>query len=103
MANIAENRFYLEVDENFDITPIREKIEKVFEDNLEGEITWADDSFIEGYFESRWDFPMEIWDEILEEQPIYFRCLTEEYGCGIVSMNIHDEDGFWREPQYFDL
>ena len=100
MANIAENRFYLEVNEDFDITPIREK---VFEDNLEGEITFADDSFIEGYFESRWDFPREIWEEILGEQPIYFRCLTEEYGCGIVSMNIHDIDGFWREPQYFDL
>lgn len=103
MANIAENKFYLEVDEDFDITPIREKIEKVFEDNLEGEITWADDSFIEGYFESRWDFPMEIWDEILEEQPIYFRCLTEEYGVGLVSMNIHDKDGYWRDTQYFEL
>ena len=103
MANIAENKFYLSVDEDFDLTSVREQVEKVLEDSIEGEITWADDSFIEGYFESRWDFPREIWEEILGEQPIYFRCLTEEYGCGIVSMNIHDEDGYWREPQYFDL
>ena len=43
MANIAENRFYLSVDKDFDLTSVREQVEKVLEDNIEGEITWADD------------------------------------------------------------
>jgi hypothetical protein len=30
------------------------------------------------------------------------RCLSEEYGCGYVAMNIYDE-GRWREEQTFDL
>ena len=35
------------------------------------------------------------------DDTIYMRCLSEEYGCGLVSMNIYDNG--WRDPQYFDL
>ena len=104
MANIADNKFYLSIeDRSLDINSIEKQIEKVFDELLEGEITYSNDNFIEGWFESKWDFPKEIWDEILKDKPIYFRCLTEEYGMGLVSMNIHNEDGTWKEPQYFDL
>lgn len=103
MANIAENKFYMSWDSEYDITPVKEQIDKLFDDHLEGEIYFDEDDFMEGWFDSKWSFPFEYWDEILKNKPIYFRCLTEEYGCGLVSMNIHDEDGYWREPQYFDL
>ena len=106
MANIAENKFLLSFGENCteeDKALVRKRIEEVFEDALEGEIFYDEYDTLEGFFDSRWAFPEEIWEEILEDKPIYFRCLTEEYGCGLVSMNIHDEDGLWREPQYFDL
>jgi hypothetical protein len=103
MANIANNKFYMSWDSNYDINPIQEQIKKLFEDYLEGEISYIDINFMEGWFDSKWNFPIEYWENILKEEPIYFRCLTEEYGCSIVSMNIHNEDGTWREPQYFDL
>ena len=32
----------------------------------------------------------------------YFRCLSEEYGCGYVAMNIYT-GGHWRDEQCFDL
>lgn len=103
MANIAYNKFYMSWDSEYDITPVKEQIDKLFDDHLEGEIYFDEDDFMEGWFDSKWSFPFEYWDEILKDKPIYFRCLTEEYGCGLVSMNIHDEDSYWREPQYFDL
>ena len=103
MANIACNKFYMSWNPEYDITPVKEQIEKLFDEHLEGGIEFEDPEFMEGWFDSRWAFPSEYWEEILKDKPIYFRCLTEEYGCGLVSMNIHDEDGYWREPQYFDL
>ena len=36
------------------------------------------------------------------DDTIYMRCLSEEYGCGLVSMNVYSE-GSWWEPQYFDF
>ena len=103
MANIACNKFYMSWNSEYDIAPVKEQIEKLFDEHLDGGIEFEDPEFMEGWFDSSWEFPSEYWEEILKDKPIYFRCLTEEYGCGLVSMNIHDEDGYWREPQYFDL
>lgn len=103
MANIAYNKFYMSWNPEYDINPVKEQIEKLFDEHLEGGLEFEDPRFMEGWFDSKWEFPFEYWDEILKDKPIYFRCLTEEYGCGLVSMYIHDEDGYWREPQYFDL
>ena len=38
----------------------------------------------------------------VEEDDCYFRCLSEEYGCGYVAMNIF-KDGEWWNEQCFDL
>lgn len=106
MANIADNKFFLSFGEDCtkeDIELVRKQIDHLFEEHLEGELYYDEEDSMEGWFTSRWSFPHEYWEEILGEKPIYFRCLTEEYGCGLVSMNIHDEDGEWRESQYFDL
>lgn len=101
MANIADNKFFISSEENLD--EVYEQIHQLFLDHLEGDFDWVGDNGLEGWFESRWSFPFEYWDEILKDKPIYARFLTEEYGMGLVSMNIHDEDGTWREPQYFDI
>lgn len=103
MANLADNKFYLCVKDGYDISSIIKQINNLFENHLEGEIDLSSNTFIEGWFISKWSFPHKLWEEILENKPIYFRCLTEEYGMGLVSMNIHNEDGTWREPQYFDI
>ena len=41
-------------------------------------------------------------DEFAEEETIYMRCLSEEYGNDLVSMNVYS-DGSWWEPQYFNF
>ena len=102
MANIADNKFYLSSDE--EISPeLKNAIHKLVVDQFEGEIWFSGDHWMEGVFESNWSFPFDAWNRVLGTLPIYFRCLTEEYGMGLVSMNIHNKDGTWREPQYFDL
>ena len=102
MANIADNKFYLFSEETISDQLIQD-IRKLVIEQFEGDIWFSDDNCIEGVFESRWDFPFDAWDRVIGKLPIYFRCLTEEYGMSLVSMNIHNEDGTWREPQYFDL
>ena len=103
MANIADNKFYMSWDSDYDISPTLNQIAELF-DRLEGGgINYETPNFIEGKFNSKWAFPFSFWNEVLKNKPIYFRCLTEEYGMGVVSMNIHTKDGTWKESQYFDL
>jgi hypothetical protein len=105
MANICENKFHIYCDSESVIEKIVGKLDTLFEDTLDGEISYASDSTIEGYFDSRWAFPVEVFNDFFREfndDSIYMRCLSEEYGCGLVSMNIY-VDGQWKEPQCFDL
>ena len=105
MANICENKFYITCDDFKVLERVTEKLEQLFQESLNGEVAYIDDSFIEGYFDSKWSFPEHLFNSFFDEftdETIYMRCLSEEYGCGLVSMNIYDK-GSWREPQYFDL
>lgn len=105
MANICENKFHIYCDSESVIKKIVEKLDTLFETTLDGEISYASYGTIEGYFDSRWAFPEDIFNDFFEEfddDSIYMRCLSEEYGCGLVSMNIYT-DGQWKEPQYFDV
>jgi hypothetical protein len=105
MANICENKFHIYCDSESVIEKIVGKLDTLFEDTLDGEISYASDSTIEGYFDSRWAFPEDVFEDFFEEfndDSIYMRCLSEEYVCGLVSMNIY-VDGQWKEPQCFDL
>lgn len=105
MANICENKFHIYCDSEAVIEKIVEKLDTLFEDTLDGEISYTSDGVIEGYFDSRWVFPDDIFNDFFEgfeDDSIYMRCLSEEYGCGLVSMNIY-VDGQWKEPQYFDV
>lgn len=105
MANICENKYYITCDNSETLNAIANKLDQVFGDRLDGEITYLDESFLEGYFDSKWSFPDHIFENFFDEftdDTIYMRCLSEEYGCGLVSMNIYDK-GEWKTPQYFDL
>lgn len=84
---------------------IIEKLKKLFQENLYGIIAYADELCVEGYFESRWNFPEYLFKDFFNEfidDSIYMRCLSEEYGMGLVSMNIYS-DCHWNTPQYFNL
>lgn len=105
MANICENKFHIYCDNESVIEKIVEKLDTLFETTLDGEISFADDNIIEGYFDSRWAFPDDVFEDFFEgfdDDSIYMRCLSEEYGCSLVSMNVYT-DGQWKEPQCFDL
>lgn len=105
MANICDNKFYITCDNEQVMKKIIEKLDKLFQKTLDGEITYVDESFIEGYFDSKWSFPEHLFEDFFDEfadDTIYMRCLSEEYGMSLVSMNIYS-DCSWRTPQYFDL
>ena len=105
MANICENKFYIYCSEE-NTEKISNKLEELFSDTLNGGITYEDESIIEGYFDSRWCFPDEIFNDFFEEfeddEDLYMRCLSEEWGMNLCSMNIY-KNGAWCTPQYFDV
>lgn len=105
MANICENKFFISCEDEEIFEKIIDKLNNLFQENLDGEIAWVESGMAEGYFDSRWAFPEDIFDDFFEEfndDSIYMRCLSEEYGCGLVSMNVY-VDCQWKEPQCFNL
>lgn len=103
MANICTNTFYIGCKSKETVNAVMNKLENLFAAKLEGEITYIDPLFIEGYFNSKWDFPMYIFEDFFNEfEDVYMRCLSEEYGNSYVAMNIY-EDGNWFEEQTFDF
>ena len=105
MANVCDNKFLISCEDENIVKQISKKLGELFAEDLYGEITYEDERIIEGYFESRWRFPDDIFDDFFEEfkdDSIYMRCLSEEYGCELISMNVYSE-GSWWEPQYFNF
>jgi hypothetical protein len=105
MANICDNKFYIFCEDEKITEQISNKLTNLFNEDLYGEITYEDGVVLEGWFESKWRFPSDLFDNFFKEfadDTIYMRCLSEEYGMSLVSMNIYSDCG-WRTPQYFDL
>lgn len=105
MANICGNNFYVTADSKDTIQQIKDKFETLFVDKLMGDLSWVDDYFLEGYFDSKWVFPMSLFKDLFQDvkdDTLYMRCLSEEYGCGYVAMNIYS-NGEWQKEQTFDL
>ena len=105
MSNICDNKFLISCEDEEVLEQISNKLEKLFENELEGEITYEDEMIIEGWFDSRWNFPDEIFKNFFDEfndDTIYMRCLSEEYGCNYVAMNIY-KDKSWKSEQTFNL
>ena len=105
MANICDNDFRITFEDEETGKKIEEKLEKLFKETLDGEITYSDEGCIEGWFSSKWDFPEYIFEHFFDEfkdPAIYMRCLSIEWGCSYVALNIY-EDGTWRDEQSFDF
>lgn len=103
MANICTNTFYIGCKSEKINEAIINKLENLFTTKLDGEVTYIDPLFIEGYFNSKWDFPMYIFKDFFNEfEDVYMRCLSEEYGINYVAMNIY-RDGNWLDEQTFDF
>lgn len=105
MANICDNDFRITFENKETGKKLEEKLEKLFDETLDGEITYSDEGCIEGWFSSKQDFPEYIFNnffEGLEDPTIYMRCLSIEWGCSYVGLNIYD-DGVWRDEQSFDF
>ena len=94
MANIATNLFYSnsQVEDDLDI------VETFLNDNFE---CWSErvDEGIEAEFESKWDFPEELMNQMASQltapQEMYMRCLShcleDEYAALFVF-----RDGAWQ-------
>lgn len=105
MANICSNDFLITFNDNNIEEKLLAKLDKLFSEDLNGEITYSDEGLIEGYFDSRWIFPMHIFEDFFDEfddPDLYMRCLSIEYGCQYVAMNIY-RDSDWEDEQSFDL
>lgn len=103
MANICTNTFYIGCKSKETGIAIINKLKILFTTELEGEVTYIDPLFIEGWFVSNWDFPMHIFEDFFNEfEDVYMRCLSEEYGNSYVAMNIY-RDGNWLDEQTFDF
>ena len=110
MANICYNKFFFSCENNCEkyiglFNELKDQFGYFEFDVLDYDNNDYKFCSIEGEFESKWTFPSDIFVEILdfkEDDDCYFRCLSEEYGCGYVAMNIY-EDGEWKDEQCFDL
>lgn len=104
MANICSNDFLITFEGDALGEAINNKLTQLFKEKLNGEVIYQDDGIIEGYFDSRWSFPDDIFDDFFEEfndDTIYMRCLSIEWGCNYVALTLY-EDGNWS-TQTFDF
>lgn len=104
MANQCINKFQLVTSHKDIVDKVKEYVEE-----FSGEITYESDFkgkfYIEGTFESNWNFPIEDFSEILidcETTDTVFKCLSEEPGNDYIAMNIFTPSHWWDE-QTFDM
>lgn len=100
MANVCYNEFYFRCDK--DEEKWSEVFAKLLDEDLYGEVTYEADGIIEGYFESRWTFPTELFKSIPFDSSTYFRCLSQEPGCEYFAMNVF-KDGGWLGEQVMEV
>lgn len=103
MSNPCYNEFLISFENEEIGIKINKKLEDLFENKLRGEISYADEGIIEGWFESRWTFPSDIFENFFEEfedSTIYMRCLSTEWGCCYVAMNVYDNGSWWGEQTF---
>ena len=78
MANICENKMYVQSEDLNNVKYLREWCTE----NLDGYLELIDDKSFEYYFDSRWDFPVEEMKEMVDALPnkddIYIRVLSVE-------------------------
>ena len=94
MANYATNIFFASTENESDLNRIVTFLDEKFE------VCYLEqnDGCIDAEFESRWDFPEELMDELIasleSKDTIYIRVLTHELANEYVSFRIFS-DGEW--------
>ena len=104
MANICYNEFIISCEDLEIINKIENKLTELFA-SIDIDIWYCEDGYIEGSFESRWNFPMNLFSDFFNEfkdDTIYMRCLSTEWSCSYVAMNVYT-DGKWKPEQTFDF
>jgi hypothetical protein len=90
MANICENKMYVE---STDVSNIEYIIPYVKEE-LQASIEVIDDFAFECYFDSKWDFPIKIMEEFVKGIPnkddIYIRVLSVEEGNYYCAFHVYE-------------
>ena len=105
MANICGNKFQIYSENPEIIKTFEAKLKSLFDDYFEGYVEYCSEECLEGWFDSKWVFPTEKFEELTEnnqDDTLEIRCLSEEYGCGYVAMNIYKNLEWWDE-QTFEL
>ncbi len=96
MANICDNMLYLSTSSKENYSKLVERIQKGFECYNVSELTENESCEID--FESKWTFPhkefKKLTDEIGQDDSLYIRVLSYEFGCEYVGFNIY-RDGEW--------
>ena len=94
MANICENtlRIFTGDEDN------KKYIIKFMHDIFRCDLEEIDPDVLEGYFDSKWDFPDELMNELYEKIPnkddIDMTCLSVEWGCFYCAFHTCDVDGW---------
>lgn len=104
MANICYNEFLISCEDPEIINKIENKLTELFA-SIDIDIWYCEDDTIEGSFESRWAFPMNLFLDFFDEfkdNTIYMRCLSTEWSCNYVAMNVYT-DNEWKPEQTFDF
>lgn len=102
MANICNNKLYLSSETNIEKWT-KELVSFLDANSICYDID-GDSNWVEANFDTKWTFPEKFYEfgKDGEQDGLYIRCLSEEYGCGYVAMNIYD-GGEWKEEQCFSV
>ena len=104
MANPCDNTFYgIGTKEN--IYHVEEYLKERFDADTDVWESNNDEYVINAWFESKWTFPEEAMDDMLQTMPdkldIYMRCLSVEYGCLYHAMWVYNGGDFTEDCDNF--
>lgn len=105
MANICDNSFKIYFEGEELKKSISNKLDELFKNELIGEIAYEDEGLIEGFFDSKWCFPNEIFEKFFDEfddDSIEMICLSTEWSLFHIELNIY-RNKKWEESQYFKV
>lgn len=90
MANICENSMFVQSEDCRNL----DHIEKFMRSWTYADIEHVDNDIIEIYFDSKWDFPIDEMNKMVEDLPnkddIYIRVLSVEYGEYYCAFHVYD-------------
>lgn len=98
MANICKNEVYINTDDISNYSYLLEELEH----DLVSALTYTTGEEIEATFESRWDFPLNIFETIMENLPnkkdksLYFRAFSYEHGNYYHAYNVYTIEKGWE-------